>query len=139
MNSPYENDPLYRLRHALLGLLLALLLSVPAAALLGRWIGDLVADDYAWRAGVYTALMAYVVAGAVVLFMKVARHETRPLSAARVGLWFASLWLWPVLLVPTVGGPWLVYRVARLVLRLAAGAAAEGLRGLWRRGARRRA
>lgn len=99
MNSPYENDPLYRLRHALLGLLLALLLSVPAAALLGRWIGDLVADDYAWRAGVYAALMAYVVAGAVVLFVKVARHETRPLSAARVGLWFASLWLWPALLV----------------------------------------
>jgi hypothetical protein len=99
MNSPYENDPLYRLRHALLGLLRALLLSVPAAALLGRWIGDLVADDYAWRAGVYAALMAYVVAGAVVLFVKVARHETRPLSAARVGLWFASLWLWPALLV----------------------------------------
>lgn len=99
MSSPYENDPLYRLRHALVGLCIALVLSVPAAALLGRWLGDLVADDYAWRAGIYAVLLAYVVAGAVVLFMKVARHETRPVSAARVALWFASLWLWPVLLV----------------------------------------
>ncbi|MGC4076961.1 MAG: hypothetical protein QM702_07985 [Rubrivivax sp.] len=103
MSSPYEHDPLYRLRHALLGLLLALLLSVPAAALAGRWIGDAIGDaigdDYAWRAGVYAGLLAYVVAGAVVLFLKVARHETRPVSAARVALWFASLWLWPVLLV----------------------------------------
>ncbi|MBK1688440.1 tetratricopeptide repeat protein [Rubrivivax gelatinosus] len=46
--------------------------------------------------------------------------------------------LWPVLLlVPMVGGAWLVYSVVRLLLRLAAGATAEGLRGLWRRGARR--
>jgi hypothetical protein len=35
--------------------------------------------------------------GAFVLFAKVARHETRPLSAQRVGLWLLSLWLWPFL------------------------------------------
>jgi len=44
-------------------------------------------------------LLLYVVAGAFVLFAKVARHETRPLSAQRVGLWLASLWLWPGLLL----------------------------------------
>lgn len=95
----WENDPIHRLRHALVGLLLALLLSVPLAALLGAWLGDLAGGSYGWRAGVYAGLLGYVVAGAVVLFAKVARHETRPLSAARVALWLASLWLWPALLL----------------------------------------
>lgn len=95
----YQNDPLYRLRHALAGLALALLLSVLVAALAGRWLGDLFGDSYALRAGLYGGLLLYAVVGAVVLFVKVAQHETRPLSAARVLLWFASLWLWPVLLL----------------------------------------
>ncbi|MBZ8142096.1 hypothetical protein CLD22_19590 [Rubrivivax gelatinosus] len=94
-----NNDPLYRLRHALVGLTIALVLSVPVAALAGRWIGDAIGDDYAWRAGAYALLLAYVVTGAVVLFVKVARHETRPVSAARIVRWFASLWLWPGLLL----------------------------------------
>lgn len=92
-------DPLYRLRHAIAGVALALLLSVFVAALLGRWLGDALGDSYAWRAGLYSALMLYVVVGAVVLFMRVAAHETRPLSAGRVALWLASLWLWPALLL----------------------------------------
>ena len=96
-----DNDPLWRLRHALAGVGLALLLSVPAAALLGRWIGDLAGGTYAWRAGVYAVLLLYVVVGAGVLFAKVARHETRAVSAGRVLRWFASLWLWPALLALT--------------------------------------
>jgi putative Ca2+/H+ antiporter (TMEM165/GDT1 family) len=95
----HENDPLWRLRHALAGVALALLLSVPLAALLGRWGGDLFGDSYGQRVAVYAALLLYVVVGAGVLFAKVARHETRPLSAGRVGLWLASLWLWPALLL----------------------------------------
>lgn len=93
-----DNDPLWRLRHALAGVGIALLVSVPLAAFLGRWIGDAVGGSYGWRAGVYAALLLYVVAGAVVLFVKVARHETRALSLPRVGTWIASLWLWPLLL-----------------------------------------
>ncbi len=100
----HSNDPLWRLRHALAGVSLALLLSVPVAALLGRWAGSLLGDTYALRAGVYGALLLYVVVGAVVLFAKVARHETRPLSAGRLALWFASLWLWPALLAARRGG-----------------------------------
>ena len=87
------------MRHALAGVALALLLSVLRAALAGAVIGDLFADSYGLRVAIYGALLLYVVAGAVVLFMKVAQHETRPLSAARVGLWLASLWLWPLLLL----------------------------------------
>jgi hypothetical protein len=95
----HDNDPLWRLRHALAGVALALLLSVLIAALAARWIGDLVADSYALRVGLYAGFVLYVVVGAGVLFAKVARHETRPLSLRRLGLWLASLWLWPLLLL----------------------------------------
>lgn len=93
-----QDDPLWRLRHALAGMALALLLSVLIAALLGRWIGDAIADSYGLRAGLYSGLLLYVLVGAVLLFLRVAQHETRPLTAGRVGVWLASLWLWPLLL-----------------------------------------
>ena len=96
---PNHNDPLYKLRHALAGLALALLLSVLTAALAGRFLGDAVGGDYGTRVTVYGMLLLYVVVGAVVLFIKVAQHETRPLSAGRVFTWFISLWLWPALLL----------------------------------------
>jgi len=95
----HENDPLWKLRHALAGVALALALSVPLAALLGSWGGALLGDSYGQRVAVYTALLLYVVVGAGVLFAKVAKHETRPLSAGRVVLWLLSLWLWPALLL----------------------------------------
>ena len=101
----YDNDPLWKLRHALIGLGLALLLSVLSAALLGRVIGDAWGGDYGSRVTVYGLLLLYVVVGAVVLFVKVARHETRPVSAGRVFTWFLSLWLGPVLLVAARTAP----------------------------------
>ena len=100
----HSDDPLWKLRHALAGVSLALLLSVVVAAFAARWIGDAVADSYALRAGLYAGLLVYVVVGAVVLFARVARHETRPLSPTRLGLWLASLWLWPALLLARRGG-----------------------------------
>ena len=93
------DDPLYRLRHAIAGVLLALLLSVLLAALLGRVLGDAFGDSYALRTGLYAMLLLYVVIGAAVLFTRVAAYEARALSARRVGLWLASLWLWPLLLM----------------------------------------
>ena len=95
----YEEDPLWKLRHALVGLGLALLLSIPIAAGLGVLVGGWLGDTYAARAGVYAVMLVYVVAGAVVLFTKVARHETRPLGPKRLALWLASLWMWPALLL----------------------------------------
>jgi hypothetical protein len=94
-----ENDPLWKLRHALAGMALALLLSVFISALLGRVLGDLFGDSYGLRVAIYAALLVYVVAGTAVLFVKVARHETRALTAGRLALWLASLWLWPGLLL----------------------------------------
>ena len=94
-----DNDPLWRLRHALAGLGLALLLSVLVAALAGRLLGDALGGDYGLRVTVYGLLLLYVVIGAVVLFIKVAQHERRPLTAGRVLTWLASLWLWPLLLL----------------------------------------
>ena len=95
----HENDPLWKLRHALAGVALAVLASVFVAALGAAALGDALGGGYGLRAGLYTAALLYVVAGAVALFVKVARHETRPLSAGRVLTWLASLWLWPVLLL----------------------------------------
>lgn len=91
-------DPLWKLRHALAGVGIALLLSVFVAAFSGAAIGDLFGGGYGLRVGVYAGLLLYVVAGAAVLFVKVAQFETTPLSFSRVATWFASLWLWPLLL-----------------------------------------
>jgi hypothetical protein len=96
-----ESDPLWRLRHALTGMGLALLASVFVAALAGRLLGDLFGDSYDTRLTIYLVLLLYVVVGAVVLFIRVAQHETRPVSAGRVLRWLLSLWLWPALLVLT--------------------------------------
>jgi hypothetical protein len=93
-----EMDPLWRLRHALTGMGLALLASVFVAAFAGRLLGDLAGDSYDTRLAIYLALLLYVVVGAVVLFIRVARHETQPVSAGRVLRWLLSLWLWPLLL-----------------------------------------
>ena len=92
-------DPLWKLRHALAGVGLALLLSVFVAAMAGAALGDAFGGDYGTRVALYAALLVYVITGAVVLFVKVAQHETAPLSFARVARWFASLWLWPLLWV----------------------------------------
>lgn len=102
-----ENDPLWKLRHAITGVALALLLAVLTAALAGAWLGDAgaallgTAPSYGTRVAVYGVLLLYVVVGAGVLFAKVARHETRPVSARRVFLWWLSLWVWPGLLLAT--------------------------------------
>ena len=93
----HDNDPLWKLRHALAGIGLALACSALLAALIGSVLGDALGGTYGWRAGTYALLLVYVVVGAVVLFVKVAQHETKPLSARRLARWVLSLWLWPAL------------------------------------------
>jgi MFS family permease len=94
-----DNDPLWKLRHALAGLAIALLFSVLIAAMAGAALADVFGGRYGHRVAVYGALLLYVVVGAGVLFAKVLRHETRPLSLQRVLMWTASLWTWPLLLL----------------------------------------
>ena len=94
-----ENDPLWKMRHALAGMAVALLLSVLVAAMAGRLLGDAFGGDYGTRVTIYSMLLFYVVVGAVVLFVKVAQFETRALSLGRALTWLASLWLWPLLLL----------------------------------------
>lgn len=99
-----QNDPLWKLRHAIAGVAIALLISVPLAALAGRVLGDVFGDSYGTRVAIYAALLLYLVVGAGVLFVRVAQHEKRALSPLRVALWLASLWLWPALLAARRGG-----------------------------------
>jgi hypothetical protein len=93
------DDPLWKMRHALLGVGLAMLLSVPLSALAGRWLGDFIADSYPVRVAIYAGLLLYLLVGSGLLLARVARHETRVLTAGRLLLWLLSLWLWPVLLL----------------------------------------
>lgn len=89
------NDPLERLARPLAGVLIAVVISTLVAAL----IGGAMPLDYAGRAWVYTGVLCYVIAGAVVVFRRVAAAETRPLTPARILQWTLSLWLWPALLL----------------------------------------
>jgi membrane protease YdiL (CAAX protease family) len=95
----YENDPLWRLRHAIVGAGLALLVSVFIAALLGAALAPLIADTYGVRSTIYGVLLVYVIVGTALVFKTVARSEQQALSAQRFLLWLISLWLWPLLLL----------------------------------------
>ena len=80
---------------ALVGACLAVVLSVPAAAYTAAWIGD----TYTKRALIYSAFLLWAFCGAAVIFAKTFRQEIKPLSLGRIFLWFASAWLWPLLLL----------------------------------------
>ena len=96
-------DPLARMLGALAGVALAVALAVPVAALLGAALADAFGGGYGHRVAVYAGLLLYLLTGAVLLLVRVAAQEQAPLSAARVGRWFLSLWLWPLLLFSSTG------------------------------------
>lgn len=90
-----DNDPLIRYGRALAGVLIAVVISVLVAAL----IGGSLPLDYGGRAWVYTGLVAYVLAGGFVVFKLTAGAEQGGLSLGRVLKWTASLWIWPLFLL----------------------------------------
>jgi hypothetical protein len=92
-----DDDPLIRLLRPLSAVLLATALNVLVAAM----IGGALPFEYSGRAWSYAGLLLYVLAGAVLLFRASGTAEAEagaPLSAARVGRWMVSIWLWPLLL-----------------------------------------
>ncbi len=90
-----SDDPLTRIARPLAGVLIAVVISMLVAAM----IGGALPLDYAGRAWAYTGLMCYVIAGAVVVFRLAAGGETQPLTPARIVKWTLSLWAWPALLL----------------------------------------
>ena len=86
-----DDDPLLALISPLAGAVLAVILSI----LVSATVAGRVADDYATGALIYTACVLWVIAGAVIVFVLAHKGETRRLSAGRVLLWTASIWLWP--------------------------------------------
>jgi hypothetical protein len=90
----YDNDPLTKYGRPLAGVLIAVVISVLIAAV----IGGSMPLDYGGRAWVYTGLVLYILAGGFVLFRLTAGAEQGPLSAGRVLKWTASLWVWPLFL-----------------------------------------
>jgi len=91
----YDNDPLIKYGRSLAGVLIAVVISMIVAAL----IGGSLALDYSGRAWVYTALVCYVIAGGVVVFKLTAGAEQGALTVGRVLKWTASLWVWPLFLL----------------------------------------
>jgi preprotein translocase subunit SecY len=88
----HDDDPLQRYSAPLVAVVLAVVLSVMMAALAAGQLDG----EYATRALAYTLLVLWVLAGAVVMFMLAHRAESGRLSAGRVLLWTATIWLWPL-------------------------------------------
>jgi hypothetical protein len=91
----YDNDPLVKYGRSLAGVLIAVVISMMIAAL----IGGSLALDYSARAWVYTGLVCYVIAGGFVVFRLTAGAEKGALTVGRVLKWTASLWVWPLFLL----------------------------------------
>ena len=91
----YDNDPLIRYGRSLAGVLIAVVISVLIAAV----VGGSMPLDYGGRAWVYTGLVVYVLVGGFVVFRLTAEAERSGLSPARLLKWVASLWVWPLFLL----------------------------------------
>ena len=71
------------------------MLSVPTAAFTASFFGD----TYEVRATVYGLLLLWVVTGSILIFARTYKKERKLPTPGRIFLWFASVWLWPLLLI----------------------------------------
>ena len=88
-------DPLVKYGRPLAGVLIAVVISVLVAAL----IGGAMPFEYQVRAWIYTLLVLWILVGAFVLFRLTAERERGALTPARIFKWTISLWVWPVFLL----------------------------------------
>ena len=79
--------------NALIGACCAIAASVPVSAYVASFIGD----SYEVRVMVYGAILLWVISGAITIFFKTYKSEKKRLSLRFILLWFASVWLWPLL------------------------------------------
>jgi MFS-type transporter involved in bile tolerance (Atg22 family) len=98
---PDDDDPLVRYGAPLAAVVLAVIVSVMVAAMLAGQLDG----DYSTRAMIYTGMVLWVIIGAVVMFMLAHRAEGGRLSASRVLLWMATIWLWPLFALLHRRGP----------------------------------
>jgi membrane protease YdiL (CAAX protease family) len=89
-----DRDPIESAVPALASALLAVIISMPIAAMLGNLLGI----SYETRSLIYVALIAWCCTGAIVLFIATLRAKRQPVSLRRVLVWTASIWVWPLLL-----------------------------------------
>lgn len=75
----------------LAGVCVAVILSVPLAAILTIFLGD----DYDTRVVMYGCFLLWTITGAVFLYF-ITRNSRTKLTLWQICLWFVSIWLWPV-------------------------------------------
>jgi hypothetical protein len=92
------SDPLASMGMTLACAAIAQIASVIAAALLA----SMVPGGYRARAWAFLAAVAWTIAGTVILILKTSKAEPRDrglrgLRPARIAMWIASSWIWPIL------------------------------------------
>ena len=88
-------DPLVKYGRPLAGVLIAVVLSVVIAAL----VGGAMPFEYRGRAWTYAGLVLWVLVGGFVIFRLTAEAERSALTPARILKWMLSIWLWPLFLL----------------------------------------
>lgn len=83
---------------ALAGACIAVVLSVPAAALTAAVFGS----TYKIRALIYCTFLLWAVIGAILVYLKTWKAEKQPLSLRLILLWFLSVWMWPLLFAASI-------------------------------------
>lgn len=91
-----EEDPLTKYGSPLTAVVIAVIVSIMLAATVAGQLGG----SYETRALVYTGFVLWVLLGAAVMFVLAHRGESGRLSVRRVLLWVATIWLWPLLMLP---------------------------------------
>lgn len=82
----------------LIGACTGMILCIPLAAYTAAALGN----DYNMRAIIYCSFLLWCIVGAVTLFMKTWQSEHQRISLPRCLLWSVSLWVWPLLLLPSL-------------------------------------